>query len=369
MLATFVSKIRNASKLFLALVVAPTFAAVLYFGVFASDVYISESRFVVKSPDEKRQAGLGAILNTAGFSTSGDEIAAARSYVISRDALAELEKRGGFKRAYNGSTISIFDRFDPFGFNGSFEDLYDYFQSKVRVDIDHATSITTLKVRAYTPTDAERINRQLLEMAEGTVNKISSRGRDDLVRFAQAEVDEAQARARAASVALAAYRNQAGVVDPEKQASVQMQMISKLQDELIATKTQLRQIKTFTPQNPQIDSLQVRVNELTREIQDQMNLVAGGNRSLANAAVRYQALALESQYADKQLTIALASLQDARNEARRKQVYVERIVEPNRPDDAVEPRRLRGILATFLLGLVAWGVASMLFAGVREHYE
>jgi capsular polysaccharide transport system permease protein len=369
MLAKLTSRIRSANRLFVVLVAAPTIAAILYFAVLASDVYISESRFVVKSPDEKRQSGLGAILDTAGFSSSGDEIAAARSYVISRDALAALERRGSFRRAYDGPGVSIVDRFDPIGFNGSFEDLYDYFQSKVRVDVDQTTSITTLKVRAYTPTDAERINRELLEMAEATVNKISSRGRDDLVRFAQAEVVEAQSRARAASVALASYRNQAGVVDPEKQAAVQMQMISKLQDELIATKTQLRQIRTFTPQNPQIGSLKVRVIELSREIEDQMKQVAGGNRSLANAAVRYQALALESEYADKQLTIALASLQDARNEARRKQVYVERIVEPNRPDDAVEPRRARGILAAFLLGLVAWGVASMLFAGVREHYE
>lgn len=359
----------KANKLFLATVVAPSLLAVAYFGFLASDVYISESRFVVKSPEAKRPTGIGALLDTAGFSSSGDEISAARSYVISRDALAALERDGGFRKAYEGSEVSIFDRFNPTGFYGSFEDLYRYFQSKVRVDIDPVTSITTLTVRSYTPDDARRINGQLLEMAEATVNRLSTRGREDLVRFAQVEVDEAKARAQAANLSLAAYRNKAGVVDPEKQAAVQMQMISKLQDELIATKTQLRQVESLTPRNPQIGALRVRADELSRQIGDQMSQVAGASGSLANTAVKYQSLALESQYADKQLTAALASLQDARNEARRKQAYVERIVSPNLPDAPLEPRRLRGILATLVLGLFAYGILSMLLAGVKEHTD
>jgi capsular polysaccharide transport system permease protein len=65
----------------------------------------------------------------------------------------------------------------------------------------------------------------------------------------------------------------------------------------------------------------------------------------------------------------MSSLVDAQNEARRKQAYVERISRPNLPDEALEPRRLRGILATLVLGLVAWGILSMLLAGVREHQD
>jgi len=65
----------------------------------------------------------------------------------------------------------------------------------------------------------------------------------------------------------------------------------------------------------------------------------------------------------------MTSLVEAQNEARRKQVYVQRIVQPNLPDSPIEPRRVRGILATLILGLIAWGIASMLMAGVREHKD
>ena len=65
----------------------------------------------------------------------------------------------------------------------------------------------------------------------------------------------------------------------------------------------------------------------------------------------------------------MTALQDAKNEALRKQAYVERIVQPNLPDYAIEPRRFRGIISTLLFCLVVWGVLTMLVAGVREHQQ
>jgi capsular polysaccharide transport system permease protein len=80
-------------------------------------------------------------------------------------------------------------------------------------------------------------------------------------------------------------------------------------------------------------------------------------------------LELEREFADKRLAAALTSLQEARNESRRQQAYVERIVQPSFPDKAQQPRRLRGILATFMLSLVAYGILTMLLAGIREHKD
>ena len=99
--------------------------------------------------------------------------------------------------------ISIFDRFNPFGQSGTFEDLYDYYRRKVRVQYGATSSITTLTVRAYSPQDAERFNRQLLERSEELVNRLNNRGRTDLVQFATQEVVEAKIAAREAALSLA----------------------------------------------------------------------------------------------------------------------------------------------------------------------
>jgi capsular polysaccharide transport system permease protein len=362
--------VRRLNALFIVTVVLPVIAAIFYFGVFASDVYVSESRFVVRSPDKPSTSGLGILLKSAGFSNAGDEIFAAHDYILSRDALISLNRDDSVRKAYSRNSISIFDRFNPLGWDGSFENLYRYYTHKVTVQHDATSSITRLTVRAYSAQDAQRINRLLLEQSEALVNRLNTRGRADLVEYAQTEVDEAQNAARAAAVALAEYRNTAGVIDPERQATIQLQMISKLQDELIGAEQQLLQLRSIAPDNPQIPLLRTRIAGLRREIQEQSGQVAGDRRrSLSATAVQFQRLELDRELADRRLAGAQASLQEARNEARRKQAYVERIVQPNLPDDPMEPRRIRGILAVLVLGLVAWGIVSMILGGVREHRD
>lgn len=363
------AKVRRIPLLCWISVIIPTVLAILYYGIFASDVFISESRFVVRSPDKPAVNGLGLLMKTTGISNSGDEMYPTIDYLKSRDALSAINKNGAFEKAYSETGISVFDRFNSFGTDRDFESLFKYYTRRVKVEFDSSSSITTLTVRAYGAADARRFNEQLLEMAEDTVNRMSERGRRDLMNVAQLEVEEAEANVQRTSIALSEYRNQAGLIDPEKQAAVQMQMISKLQDELIATRTQLLELRTLASASPQIPVLESRESGLTHEIDEQMGQVAGNKGSLAASAVKYTRLSLDSQFADKQLASALASLEEARSEARRKRAYVERVVQPNLPDYPLEPRRLRNVFSVFVLGMLAWGVLSMLFAGMLEHRD
>jgi capsular polysaccharide transport system permease protein len=360
--------VARIDKLFLLTVVVPTILAVVYFGLIASDVYVSESQFVIRSPDKPAMTGLGVLLKSTGFSNADDEAYAAADYVRSRDALKALNQNGVVARAYGDHNISIFDRFNPLGLSGTFEDLYRFYDGKVGVEYDTSSSVATLRVRAFTPEDAYKFNSQLLALAEGLVNRLNTRGRNDTVQFASREVQDAQIAARNAAVALAAFRNTHGVVDPEEQAKAQLEMISKLQDELISARVELQQLQRIAPENPQVPVLATRISGLQQQIDVQMGRVAGSRRSLSQTAVQYERLELDRQLADKRVAAAITSLQDAEDDARRKQAYVERIAEPSRPDEAAEPLRLRGIFATLVLGLIAWGILRLLLAGLREHH-
>lgn len=357
------------NRLFLLVVVLPVVLAVIYFGFLATGVYVSESRFVIRSPEKPATSGLGLVLQGVGFTNGSDEVFAAQSFATSRDALRAVDRNGAFRKAYTQPDIFVLDRFNPFGTGGSFESLYQYFRSKVLLQNDSVTSITTLTVRAFDPKEAQRVNQMLLNMSEETVNKLNERGRQDLIRLAEDEVIQAKSQATAAAVALAAYRTQVGVVDPEKQAEAQMQMVSKLQDSLISAKTELAQLELYTPENPRVPVVKSQLATIQHQIDVEMGKVTGPRRSLTQNAVRYERLELEGELANKQLASALASLEQARDEARRKQAYVERIVEPNLPDSPIEPRRARGILATLALSLVAYGILRMLYAGVKEHAQ
>jgi capsular polysaccharide transport system permease protein len=279
---SLVKKAAGLGVLFHVCVTAPTLLATLYFGLFASNVYISESRFIVRSPSKPEASGMGVLLKTVGFSSgSGDEVFAANDYLASRDAMRELNRNEAVERAYGPGHASWIDRFDPLGYDHSFESLYRYFGKKVSVQFESSTSITTLSVRAYDAQDARRFNAGLLDQAEKLVNKLNERSRHDLLDVAQKEVDRARKQAIDAAQALAAYRDQAGVVDPEKQAEVQIQMVSKLQDQLIAARIQLDQMKVLAPASSEIAPLESRIAGLEQSIQSEMQRAAGAEVTLA----------------------------------------------------------------------------------------
>jgi capsular polysaccharide transport system permease protein len=357
------------NRLLLITTIIPTALAILYFGLLASDVYISESRFVVRSPEKQSTSILGTMLKGAGFAKATDDSYTVQDYVLSRDAVRALNDELKIKDAYGSSNIDLFSRFAGLDWDDSFEAFNLYYQKKVLVQHDSTSSITTLTVRAFSAETAFGMNQRLVDLAENLVNKLNERGREDMIRFAADEVAQAQTNAKAAALALSKYRGEKGVIDPEKQSAIPLQQIGKLQDELISTRSQIMQLEKLSKDNPQLPVLRQRVGLLESEIVTETGRVAGGERSLAGKTAEFQRLALEKEFSDRMLASAMNSLEQAKNEAQRKQLYLERIVQPNLPDKAMEPRRIRAIIATFAVGLIMFAVLSMLLAGMREHLD
>lgn len=360
----------KVDRLFAVMVMAPIVLSGIYYGFFASDVFISESRYVVRSPERQSSSALGLMLKGAGFSRAEDDSYVVQNYILSRDALQVLESDIAIRKRFSGGHIDLFSRFGGLDFDQSMENFYRFYQKKVDVQVESASSISTLSVRAYTAEDARLINEKLLERAEALVNNLNERGRQDLIRFAQQEVAGSEQKAKAAALALARYRNEKSVIDPEKQSTLPLQQVAKLQEELIITRAQIGEIEKLARDNPQLPLLRGRAVVLEREIQNETQRVAGStDRSLASKAAEFQRLALEKEFADKMLASAMSTLEQARNEAQRKQLYLERIVLPNLPDEAMEPKRLKGFLSIVLLSLLAYGVVVVFVAGVREHQD
>ena len=74
---------RGFDWVFVATVLIPTVCASLYFGLFASDVFTSESRFVVRSPDRQAASPLGLLLRGSGFSRAQDDSFSVQVFMLS----------------------------------------------------------------------------------------------------------------------------------------------------------------------------------------------------------------------------------------------------------------------------------------------
>lgn len=355
----------KANRLFVALVLVPTAVASIYFGWIASDLYVSESRFVVKKVKGESQSPLSELFK----GNTGDEANSVHDYILSRDALRELEGCYPMRQVYSRHAGGFIDGFPGLGWDKSFEKFFRYYNKHISIESDPVSSISVLTVRAFTAEDAYRINGLLLQFSEQLVNKLNERSRRDLISFAANEVLIASEAATEAAIAVLKYRAKESVFLPEQQATLQLTGVAKIQDELIATQAQLAQVKRLTPNNPQIAALQSRTEVLRNAIAKEAARVTRADGSLSAQSPEFTRLALKSSFADKQLAVVMAELEKARSEARQQQVYLETVVQPGRPDKAMEPRRIRLIFTAFIGSLLVWLMARLLLASVREHAD
>jgi capsular polysaccharide transport system permease protein len=357
--------LRN-NPLFLLLVIAPTCLAIVYYGLIAADVYVSESRFVVHAQQQESQSPLAALIKGHA---GGDEANSVHDYILSRDALQEIEKQYSVRHAYSRDVGGFLDGFPGLSWDQSLEKFYRYYMKHVVVEADPVSSISVLTVRAFTAEDAYRINSLLLELSERLVNSLNERSRQDLIRFAAEEVQMASDKATEASLALLRYRNKQAVFQPEQQATLQLAGVAKIQEELVATEAQIAQIGQLSPNNPQIRALNSRAEALRSSMAAEAAKVTSADGSFSARSPEFTRLTLEAGFADKQLGFALAELEKARSEARQKQVYLERVVQPGKPDKAMQPRRIRGIFTVLIVSVITWLMGHLLIASVREHAD
>lgn len=354
---------------FLLMVVLPTLLSAFYLTFIASGQYASQSRFVVKSVNEKggSAGSLASLVQTTGLSAGQEQTNQVLDYIRSRDGLRDLERSVGFKKRYSTEDADFIAGY-PLPFQADkFENLFKYYKNMVDVHVDDSTGNVVLNVKAFTSKDAQQVNSGLLSLSEALVNRLNARAEDRAITEANAQLRDALARVEAARLAMGGYRNSQDLVDPEIQATGVLEISSKLVSEQAALRAQLQAMEINAPKHPSISSLRARISAIDAQIQAQDGRVTGTRDGIASKIGGYENRLLEQKLAEKNLEMATASLQQARTEAAKQKFYLERIVEPDAPDLALYPAILRTILVVFGVCVCVFLIAWMLVIGVLEH--
>lgn len=350
-------------------VILPSLLATLYYGVIAADIYVSESRFVIKAPDGQQGGGssLGALLQSTGLGSGEEQASAILGYLRSRDALSDLSERVDVRDVFSSPEADPFSRFPLFYQTGSFEDLYSYYSDMVTAMPDAETGLTILSVKAFTPQEAQALNLGLLDLSEELVNSLNERVNSQAIEEAEDRVQTAQERVRDARIRLADYRNTSEILNPEQQGMGVLAVSNELIAQQTALRAELSKIRRIAPDHPSIPALRARIASISQQVAAQTGRAVGTPDGLASKLTEYENLLVEQEFATQMLTAANASLEQARIEARQQQYYLERVVEPNRPDAPTLPNRLKNILAVIFAALCLYLVGWMLVVGILEH--
>ncbi|HEY3912256.1 MAG TPA: capsule biosynthesis protein [Stellaceae bacterium] len=353
---------------FWAIVGVPTLvAAVYYFGI-ASPQYMSEADFVVRGPTTSASM-LGGMASLLQGNTGGqDDAMLVQEFMMSRDAVRQLERHDDLRAVLDRPGADIVSRFPGLMYwRNDFEALYKAYSRFVSVDFNVSTNVSTLEVKAYRPEDAQNIAKALLAAGERLINQLNERQREDAVSSFQAEVSATQKRIAAIQEELTAYRVRAQMLDPKSAAAGPLKLLAELNTQRAETQGLLADALRNSPNSPQIPVLRTRLGSLTKLIADESSKITGNSGSVAAAQTGYEHLDVALQLSEKQLASAYKSLEAARLDAQRQQLYLETIAQPNLPDFALYPQRIVSFSMVLATCLLVYGIAWLLVASVREH--
>jgi capsular polysaccharide transport system permease protein len=347
----------------------PSLVASFYLAFIAAPQFASETSFVVRSASKPVGAGggLSSFLALMGVSQSRDDAFIIQDFLTSRSAVSELEQTVGLRRAYSRPSFDPILSFPSWWVGSSDEHLWRYFRRMTEVIYNAHTGVTSVSVRAFDPETARSIALQLLRLGERTINQLNQRILDDAVRVAALEVTRAEERVLEAQSAIGSFRNREMTLDPGRSSVLLIEVIGRLNSELSSARAQLAEVRAQSPNSPNILSLTRRIEALAGQIVDERQRATSGGDNLAQQIGEFDRLNLQREFANRALTVALQSLQLARIEARRQQLFLERISEPSIPDYARYPQTARWIATNLTLNLIAFMIAWLVYVGAREH--
>jgi capsular polysaccharide transport system permease protein len=352
---------------FWAIVGLPTLVAGVYYFAIASDLYLSEAKFIVRSPKQVQTSTIGALIQSTGLARAVDDTAVVEDFIMSRDAVGKLEQRDHLREVFGRPEGDFVTRFPGILMRADFEALFQRYAHFVSVETDHASGVTALRVKAYRAEDAQNIARALLSYSEGLVNELNERARKDALGTARQEVDRAQERISRIQNQLTAYRVQQNMLDPKSASTGVLELIGQMRTAQATARQQLGELIKNSPSSPQIPLLQTRIGALDKLIAEERAKLSGETNSVVSTLTEYERLMLDRELAEKALASAFTSLEAARIEAQRQQLYLETIAAPNLADYPLYPKRVVSFGMVLVSCLVAYGIAWLLVISAREH--
>jgi capsular polysaccharide transport system permease protein len=346
-------------------IVLPVMLATIYYAFIASGQYISESRFVIKSPGQRpsQMSTLANLVQTTSLNAGSEQATEVVEFLRSRDALTAIQRNQAFERRYSAGNIDVGSRFT----GDTFEDLFKYYTKAVTADFEKDSGVVVLKVRAFTPKDSRDLNEALLLLSEGMINRLNDRAQTKSISEAERRVRQAELRVRNARIAVRSYRNSQALLDPGKQAMGVLDVANRLTVEYAGLQAQLQQMQRLTPSNPALPTVRARAAAIRNQVAAQSGRVVGNDQGMASKIGQYEGLAAEQEFSQQMLAAAGAALEQARVDSQKQQFYLERVVEPNLPDEPLLPRTLRQILTVAGAAICLYMIGWMLIVGVLEH--
>lgn len=353
---------------FLAVVVLPFLLCCWYMVFRAQDQYASTLGFSVQRENMESAISLMSGLSSFTGSASPDTDIIYR-YIYSQSLVSEIDADLDLRAIWNKAEG---DFYFSIGDDSTIEDLVDYWGDMVKVNYDNTSKLIEVRVRAFTPEDAQAITQRIFDKSTEMINRLNEAALTDAVRFTEGELQKWRENLITARQAMTAFRNEYQMVDPAADAAAQMTLVSSLEQSAAQTRIELDLLKETThATDPRVAPLQRRIQVTEEQIRLEraklgIGTSQGSGTVMADIFADYERLRVDQEFAEASYHSARAAYEVALAEAQRQSRFLAAHIMPTLAESSRDPNRpvVLGVAGGGLLLL--WMIASLLFYSMRD---
>lgn len=361
-------KMRVFNALFL---LTPLVVASVYLFGIASNRYVAESVIAIRNPASGVSGVPGSMVGQVGQPVPSqaeraiDESYAVVNYIKSREAFDELNNRINLTPRMQETSIDWFGRLSP---EARHERQYQHYLSQIDVSYDDLQGQISLTTYGYDADTAFKIGAELSRMSEQLVNQFNERARADMIKLAQDQVAEAAGEMRRTNQAITDFQLSHGMIDPTVETTSYGTIIQTLRDQIASKRAEMTALsKTSTPTSPRTSEIRNMLDALEVQLTSEQQRLTGKTDALAPLIGSYKMLTVDQGLAQQKYSSATAMLQSALVQAEMKKLYIVNIVSPRVPVDPILPNKQKSLLWVLAGTIIAWIIARLALASIRDH--
>lgn len=344
--------------------------AVIYWGIIASDRYISDAHVMIQSTDlvGSETVDLSGLLGNTGSNNKPDQLLL-RDYLLSVDMLKKLDKMLNLREHYSDTGIDIFSRM--WAKDVSLEEFYEYFRSRVSVEFDDYAGVLIISVQAYNPKMAHDIASMLVSEGEQFMNTMAKNLAKEQVDFLQGELQQLTDNTMTARQEMLNYQNAHGLVSPQTTAENVSGIVNNLEAQLSELQTKRAAMLSYLmPTSPNVAELNIQISAIEKQLAKEKEKLTSPNKKTLNRTIEeYQRLEMNAEFAQEVYKTALIGLEKGRFEASRTLKKMSVLQEPTLPEYPLQPRRIYNSIVFIIFTFVIAGTVHLLTAIIRDHKE
>ncbi len=350
-------------------VLLPTFIFAFYQCFWASERFESQAQVTVRQPDAMATMDASmAILSGLGVSNSSTvDTELIKAFINSTDMLDYLQQELDLRRHYSQSNVDFFSRLES---DASHEELLEYYQDHITVEISDKSGVLTVKSQAFDSNYAFGLTQKIVEHAEWYINSIGHQLAESQLAFIKQEHQVVEQKLEQAQSRLMNFQQKYNLLDPTAEGTAMQQITYTLEGQISAKEAQLKGLRAMMSDNtPQVRSLQTELESLKQQVISERNkLVSDSGSSIPVNEIlsRFTDLKVKMELALTAYTSSQVSLEKSRVEAYRQLKYLITVESATEPQESRYPESFYNIVLFAILTSMIYAIGKIIITTIRE---